>query len=141
MPSVVIGLISLASYTFFAALITRQGDFYRIRRWKAAICCALIGAVIAVVIAVFCFALIVLKNSSFLQNPDFLAEINLENVFQFLFSISKAFLTLAPCLTTMLFVVTFGTYSRLKWWLNSDDYLDKIWKDPNRNKKSPVQWL
>jgi hypothetical protein len=40
-----------------------------------------------------------------------------------------------------LFAIAWGTHNQLKWWLNTDDFLDKIWKDPNKGHKSPIQEL
>jgi hypothetical protein len=39
----------------------------------------------------------------------------------------------------VLFVSAIGTHHQLRLWLNSDDYLDKIWKDPNKGHKNPIQ--
>jgi hypothetical protein len=37
------------------------------------------------------------------------------------------------------FLFTISTHYQLKWWPDSNIYLDKIWKDPNKESRSPIQ--
>jgi hypothetical protein len=134
-----IGCISLAVYAYFAYYVTRNGDFYKVRRWKAAIWTALLSIVI--LLSLFAFVGILGIISTIIENPTISFGTIIKDFFQMLKLASFELIVLSPCLAHILFVITIGTYYRLKGWLQSDDYLDKIWKDPNRGKRSPLQWL
>ncbi len=136
-----IGLISLASFVIFALYVTRHGGYYKIRRWKTAIRFALLSTVLFVVIFIIIYGGADLFNRSPLWNPDFLLRVKLEDVLQLFTSILIQILNISACLVPWLFIITLGTYHQLKWWLNSDDYLDEIWKDQNRPPRSPIEWI
>ena len=125
----IVGAILLISYVVFAYLVTHRGDFYQVRRWKAALWFAGLPGVILSAILLFSSITTIVRNSVE-KNADEL----IGSVFGAVFS---AFALIVP----FLFVVTIGTHHQLKWWLNSDDYLDKLWKDPNKQQKSPIQEL
>jgi hypothetical protein len=122
----VIGIVLLIGYLVFAYLVTHKGDFYYVRRWKFALWVAnIIGLVL---LALFLFPSINLISSNSIQGS--------------LFGIAvSAFLSTLTYIIPFLYVVVIGVHYQLKWWLNSDDFLDKIWKDPNKRHKSPVQDL
>jgi hypothetical protein len=134
-----IGLLLLVSYLLFAFYITRHGDFYQIRRWKAAIWSSVLMSVLFVVIMIIMFVAIFVFSSPLLQNPVLLFETIDENYFQIYTGIIAAFLGFFPCLTPYLFLTTIAIHYKITLWLTSDDFLDKIWKDPNRGHKSPIQ--
>ncbi len=122
-----VDFILLAIYIAFAYLATHRGDFYEVRRWKAAIWAACIfGAVmLAFILGLSTFPLIaggLLKD--LLEIGRLILIVTL----------------LAACvIVPSMFLVTWGVHRRLKWWLDSDDFLDKIWKDPDKGHRSPIQ--
>jgi len=124
-----IGIILFISYVVFAYLVTHRGDFYHIRRWKAALWFAGFPGIILSALLLFSSITMTVGTAT---GKDPLEVIAL--VFSVIFS---ALSLIGP----FLFVVTIGTHQQLKWWLNSDDYLDKIWKDPNKGHKNPIQEL
>ncbi len=136
-----IGSFLLASYSLFAFYVTRHGDFYMIRRWRAAIWTSLFSTILFLVIFNICVVGVIGINSPILKYPNLLSGTLVKNIFLILKFSLDLLIVFLPCLTIFLFIITIGTYYRLKWWLNSDDFLDKLWKDPNKNRKSPIQWL
>ena len=135
------GGVFLFIYLLFAFYVTRHGNFYKIRRWKAAIWVSLLSVILPVAIISISIGGTFEMNSPLLKSPNLFFGTYVVNLLQWLKSTIQKLLVFLPCLTPFLFVVTIGTYYQLKWWLDSDDYLDKIWKDPNRNNKSPIQWI
>ncbi len=131
-----VDFILLAIYVGFAYLATHRGDFYEVRRWKAAIWAACIFG--AVVLAVFLGAVML----AFILNVSTLSLIagGLRKDSVAVGSMMLIVALPAVCLITLsMFLVTWGVHRRLKWWLDSDDFLDKIWKDPNKGHRSPIQ--
>src|SRR5512145_558153 len=114
----VIGLVLLISYVVFSYLVTHRGDFYHVRRWKAAIWCGgafgLIGSILLIIL------LVTSTDSKAVEKST------CEVVEQVIGWIVFNLILFIP----FLFMVTIGMYYQLTRWLNSDDYLDKIWKDP-----------
>jgi len=123
------GVVLFISYLVFTYLVTHKGDFYHIRRWKAALWVAGIPGVMLSAFLLLPSIPVVVSNS-----PG-------KNLFEFIGLIIGAIFSTLVLVTPLLFVIAFGTHYRLKWWLNSDDFLDKIWKDPNKGHKSPIQEL
>jgi hypothetical protein len=112
--------ILLVIYAVFAYLGSRRDNFYQARRWKAAVWTSiLIGFLIPLGICTM-EILSAYKDSITLNSDSLIATVGL---------------TLALVIPLM-FIITISTYNRLAW---SDDLLDKIWKDPNKGKKSPIQ--
>jgi hypothetical protein len=139
---VAIGWVILAGgYTLFAFYVTRHGDFYNIRRWKAAICVALLSAILLMMVIYILVGRTILINPTLFQTPNMSLGMKLITVFQSFKNMITKLIVFLPCLTPYIFLVTIGTHHQLKWWLISDDYLDKVWKDPNKNNRSPIQWL
>jgi hypothetical protein len=122
-----LGIVLLIGYIVFCYLITHKGNFYQIRRWKASFWLATIFniGILSVMFAVFK----PLANNSSL------------NIFQVVGSILEFLLSTLTINIPFTFMATIGTQHQLKWWMNSDDYLDKVWKDPNKRHKSPIQDL
>lgn len=131
-PFSVFGGIILVLYGLFVFVVIKQGDFYAARRWKAAAWAAVLSVVFFEgVLAVITFTLL-LSGS---HDLSFRAALGIAS--QSLISV----LLLLPCLGPLLFVITIGTYYRLKHWLDSDRFLDRIWDDPNKGRRTPIQWL
>jgi len=123
------GVILFVSYVGFAYLVTHSGDFYQARRWKAALWFAGIFGVILSALLIF-FSITTIVSSTVERNTY-------EVIGQVIGAIFSSLTLIVP----LLFVTAIGTHHQLKWWLNSADYLDKIWKDPNKGHKSPIQEL
>jgi hypothetical protein len=122
-----IGLILLVGYIAFSYFVTHRGDFYHIRRWKASIWLASIfGGILGVPVFLLSIAALIASSSA-------------KNIFEIIGVIIGGFLSIIAFILPFVFMVCIGTHHRLKWWFNSDDYLDKIWKDPNKGYKSPIQ--
>lgn len=122
-----IGVVLLIGYIVFCYLVTHNGNFYQIRRWKAGIWLANISNIFLVLVMFVSFK--PLANSSSL------------NIFQVIGKILEFLLSTLSINMLFIFNVTIGFQYQLKWSLNSDDYLDIIWKDPNKGHKSPIQDL
>ena len=135
------GLILLSSYLLFAIYITRHGDYYKIRRWKAAIWISLISAFLFAGLVIITIEGYIVLNSPLSQNPILLLETIANTYIQSFKTIIGLLFASSFCLVPYLFMVTLGVYYKLKWWFGSDDLLDKIWKDPKRPIRSPLQWL
>jgi hypothetical protein len=135
------GWILLTGYALFAIYVTRYGDYYKIRRWKTAIWISIMSAVLVLVIIIVYFEGAIVINSLLFQNPGLLFGTKVDYIFHLFRSIIDLLLIFPLFLTPYLFMFTIGEYYQLKWWLTSDDYLDKVWKDPNRPNRSPIQWL
>lgn len=139
------GVILLISYILFAYWVTHKGDFYHIRRWKASIWLASITAAIFWGALLIIPVVLIIINSSPKNIIDmiWMKSINssAKNIFEFFGLVVGSFLSMFNLVVPLLFIVTLGTYHQLKWWLISDDYLDKIWKDPNKGHKSPIREL
>jgi len=123
------GMVLLISYFGFAYWVTHKGDFYHIRRWKAALWVAGILGIILFVIPPFS------------PIPTIISPSSGKNLFEFIGLIVNALFSTLVFVIPLLFVITIGMHHGLKWWLNSDDFLDMIWKDPNKGHKSPIQDL
>jgi hypothetical protein len=120
----------------FAYYKTHSGDFYHIRRWKASLAAGLIfdGCIILPILFLFSGSLIF---GVITQERSWQSIINLEFV-------SKAFFIILSLIFLFMpigFLITLGIHARLTQFLSSDDFLDKIWKDPNKGQKSPLQEL
>ncbi len=125
----IMGIVLFISYLVFTYLVTHTGDFYHIRRWKAALWIASITVIIFVAFFLF---------SSVQENVN---HSSTKNLLEFIGLVSGSFFPTLALAVPLLFVIAVGMQHRLKWWLNSDDFLDKIWKDPNKGHKSPIQEL
>lgn len=121
------GIFSLASYIGFIYISTHNGDFYRIRRWKAASWVSIIPSIILLVFLLFVSTKSVLNNSP------------AQSIFELLGLIVGIFFSTIALITPFTFVFTLGTHYQLKWWPSSETYLNKIWEDPNKKHKSPIQ--
>jgi hypothetical protein len=121
-----IGIFLLVGYIGFAHLVTHSGDFYHIRRWKASLWFAGIFGVI-----LYAF-FIIFSIPTTLGSVE---RITFQAIGQAIGVIISGFTIIIP----VLFVSAIGTHHQLRLWLNSDDYLDKIWKDPNKGHKNPIQ--
>ncbi len=132
-----LGITLLVGYIVFAFSVTRHGDFYQVRRWKASILAAVISSILFIIGYFAAFAVPIL--GALFTNPDLLFNMKIDK--QFLTGYLELILFGLVILMPFMFIGTLGTYYRLKQWLTSDDFLDTIWKDPNKNKKSPIQWL
>jgi len=115
----------------FAYWVIHRGKFYHIRRWKAAIWSGII-------FGIFGIFLFVILSFSILISAD-ISRLSVQNISEVIKLMIGLFLTITFIIIPLIFLVTFGMHHQLKWWLNSDDYLDKIWKDPNKGRKSPIQ--
>lgn len=123
----VIGSILLTGFIAFSYFVTHQGDFYHIRRWKAAIWVAgIFGGSLAV--PLFLLSSAAISSSSLTKN-----------VFEVIGTTIGGLFSILAFILPFVFMVCIGTHHQLRWWLNSDDYLDRIWKDPNKGHKSPIQ--
>jgi hypothetical protein len=125
----IIGAVLLIGYSWFAYMVTHRGDFYHIRRWKAALLVAAIPGIIVFVIPPFSPISIIISHSSG------------KNLFELVGLIINTIFPTLVIIIPLLIVITIGTRRQLKWWLNSDDFLDMVWKDPNKGHKSPIQEL
>jgi hypothetical protein len=124
-----VGVILLVGYAGFAYLVTHSGDFYHVRRWKASLWFASIfGIILSALLIIFSIRPII---SSAVER----------NTFEVIKQVIGMIFTGLTLIIPFLFVVTIGTHHQLKWWLNSDDYLDKVWKDPSKGHKNPIQEL
>jgi hypothetical protein len=121
------GIVLFLAYAAFAYMVTHQKDFYQSRRWKAALWFTTISGVI-----VFVFLMVASVSSM-------ASDLAKKSVFEIIGSLIGAFFSMLALVMPPLFFIAWGTHHQLKWWLNSDDFLDKIWKDPNKGHKSPVQ--
>ncbi len=121
------GLTLLAGYIAFAHFVTHRGDFYHRRRWKTAIWFAVVPTVIVSGILLY------------LSIVDDIGTWTSRNMLDRAGSIIESVMSTLALVIPLLFVLTWGAHHQLKWWFNSDDYLDKIWKDPSKGHKSPVQ--
>jgi len=121
------GVILLISYIIFCFSVTRKGGFYEIRRWKASIWFALITDVLLWLYLLLFFEPVKSNIPS--------------NYYELIVAIPNFLILTLAIHMSFLFIATIGTHFELKRWLNSDDYLDKIWKDPNKARKSPIQEL
>ena len=122
-----IGLILLIGFIAFSYFATHKGDFYRIRRWKAAIWFAgIFGGILGVTFFFFSIAAIDISLST-------------KNVFEVIITTIGGFFSILAFILPLVFMICIGTHHQLKWWLGSDDFLDKIWNDPNKGHKSPIQ--
>jgi hypothetical protein len=126
------GLVLSVVYVVFAFLVTRQSNFYKARRWKAAVGLAVLPSVFVVVMITA--VSVVSSGMTFIR--DFASGGT--SFLQLLGWVFEYLVYWSLCLTPFWFIVTLGTYYRLTGWMNSDDYLDKIWKDPNQGHKSPI---
>ena len=138
-----IGAIFLFSYVLFAYIVTHKGDFYQIRRWKGAILFAGIFSLIFTIILLFVIIISLDTNSSakylvelFRLIFGLLLKECIFEVIMLIFSILFTYLTL---IIPFQFMVTLGIHFQLKRWYPSDDYLDKIWEDPNKGHRSPIR--
>ena len=123
----VLGLLLLIGYIAFSYFVTHKGDFYHIRRWKAAIWFAgIFGGILGVPLFLSSVAAIGSASST-------------KNVFEVIGTTIGGLFSILAFILPFVFMVCIGTHHQLKWWLNSDDYLEKIWKDPNKGHKSPIQ--
>ena len=125
----IIGIVLLIGYAVFAYLVTHKGDFYHIRRWKFALWVANILGLVLLAIFLFPSITTILSNSSEQNTIDLIGLV------------LSAILSALTYIIPFLFIIAFGTHYRVKWWLTSDDFLDRLWKDPNKGRKSPVQDL
>jgi hypothetical protein len=122
-----IGFILLIGYVGFSYFVTHKGDFYHNRRWRAAIWIAdILGGILGV--PMFLFSITAIVNGSSAKSIIEVIGLMIGGLFSIL-----AFIL------PFVFMVCVGMHHQMKWWLNSDDYLDKIWKDPNKGNKSPIQ--
>jgi cation transport ATPase len=122
-----VGVILLVIYILFAYRVTHKGDFYQIRRWKASIWLASILTVsMYILLGTFLITLIVINASE-------------KNVYEIIRLMVVGFFTTLIFSIPFQFIISIGTHYKIKWWLDSDDYLDKIWKDPNTGHKSPIR--
>ena len=115
--------ILLIVYAIFAYLGSRRDNFYQARRWKAAVWISIISGL--VIFAMIFAPVIIFTYNDFVET----STLHLDSIF------ATITLILAFVLPLM-FIITLSTYNRLVW---SDDLLDKIWKDPNKGNKSPIQ--
>jgi hypothetical protein len=115
------------TYVGLAYVATHNGDFYQVRRWKAALWFANIFGVI--LSALFIFFSVTAVGSSAVE----------KNAYEIIGQIIGVVFSSLTFIVPFLFVVAIGTQRELEWWPDSDDYLDKIWKDPNKGHKSPIQ--
>jgi membrane protease YdiL (CAAX protease family) len=127
-----VGVAFLISYIVFTYFVLHRGDFYHIRRWKAAIWAAVISVVL---FSAFLFAFLFFQG---IKSP--LANSS-KDVAEIIILLIGTFLPALVIFVPLLFLITLGTHHQLKWMLNSDDLLDKIWPDPNKGNKSPIQGL
>lgn len=130
------GIVMLTVYAVFVGYMTQHGDFYQKRRWKASILAAILSSALFIVVILISLSIPIIGQ--FLKKPAPLFEHEIRPTGYLYFELISILLV---CWMSFMFIVTFGTHYRLKWWLNSDDFLDKIWKDPDKNRKSPIQWL
>jgi hypothetical protein len=125
----IIGIVLLIGYFVFAYLVTHRSDFYHARRWKFAL--AVTNILGLVILAILIFPSL---TTIFNKSPG----INIIELFGLAIGTILYDLTF---IIPFLFIVAIGTHYQLKWWLNSDDFLDRLWKDPNKRHKSPIQDL
>ena len=116
-----LGIVLFVGYFRFAYSVTHQEDFYHVRRWKAALWFA--GVPCLILFATFLLSSIpaIFNNASGKDTIDW---------FEF---VIVAMLSTLTWIIPILFVITIGMHYLLKWWRNSDNFLDKIWKDPESN--------
>jgi hypothetical protein len=115
--------ILLIVYVIFAYLGSRRDNFYQARRWKAAVWISIISGFL--ILAMICAPAIIFTYNDFVET----STLHLDSIFA---SITLILVFVLP----LMFIITLSTYNRLAW---SDDLLDKIWKDPNKGNKSPIQ--
>ncbi|HPH98494.1 MAG TPA: hypothetical protein PKW33_20840 [Anaerolineaceae bacterium] len=44
-------------------------------------------------------------------------------------------------MTLLLFLTTLWFYRDMKWSVQQEKWLDVFWKDPNKGKRSPIEWI
>ena len=124
-----VGVILFVSFAGFTYLVTHSGDFYHVRRWKASLWFACtFGVILSVLLIIFSIQPIVSNTVE-------------RNTYEIIGQVIGVIFSSLTLIIPFLFLITIGIHYQLKWWLNSDDYLDKIWKDPNKGHKSPIQDL
>ena len=77
-----LGLVLLTIYFLFAFFVTRHGDFYKTRRWKAAIWTSLLSAFLFVAIIIISLGGMYGINSPFLNTPNLSFVTFVINLFQ-----------------------------------------------------------
>ncbi len=122
-----VGFILLVGYVVFAFLVTHRGDFYQIRRWKAAICFSSISMALILVVVVYIFV-----------TPGFSAWSS-ESMVEIAGHILGTLMATLVFIVPVLFAATWKIWDQLRWSVQADDFLDKIWKDPNKEHRSPIQ--
>ena len=115
--------VLLLGYVIFAYFVTRKADFYKARRWRAAILISVISGFL--ITALICIPLL-------LSSYDTSTKSIILNFDSMIATVICALAFVIP----FMFLITVTSYSRLAW---SDYLLDKLWKDPNEGKKSPIQ--
>jgi hypothetical protein len=113
--------ILLAIYAIFVYLGSRRDNFYQARRWKAAVWSSIIMGFL-VPSGICIFAILGADKDS--KTLDFISMV------------AAIVLLTLPLVIPLMFINTISTYYGLAW---SDNILDKIWKDPNKKNKSPIQ--
>ena len=124
-----LGIVLFVGYLRFAHSVTQRGDFYHGRRWKAALWFAGVPCLILFVIFLLSSITATFSNPSGKDTIDLIEFVIV------------AVLTRLAYMIPVLLVMTIGIHYSLKWWRNSDDFLDKIWKDPTKGQKNLVQGL
>ena len=117
--------ILLVVYAIFAYRGSLRDNFYQARRWKTAVWISVISSFI--ILALVCAPVLWSTYQRFMETK----VLNFEPLWA---TISMILVVVIP----LMFMMTIGAYSRLAW---SDYLLDKIWKDPNKGNKSPIQPL
>jgi hypothetical protein len=115
--------ILLIIYALFAYWGSRRDNFYQARRWKASVWIAIISSFM--ILALICLPVLWSIYKNFVETH----ALNFDSLWA---TISTLLVIVIP----LMFIITISAYSRLAW---SDDFLDKIWKDPNKGNKSPIQ--
>jgi len=116
-------LALLLVYVIFAYSVTHSDDFYQARRWKAAILISIISGILI---------LVMICTLIFLFSYDEITKVRTMNLDSLIVTVTFTLAFVIP----LMFIITVASYNRLVW---SDDLLDKIWNDPSKGKKSPIQ--
>lgn len=136
-----IGVILTVSYILFAYWVTHKGDFYHNRRWRGAVLVAGISSILIPLSFSLVILSVILSSSKsiFELYGTIIALLSRKNLLEIIGLIIGLFFTFLIIVIPYLYVVTLGIHFRIRRSIDSDDYLDKIWKDPNKGHKSPIQ--
>jgi hypothetical protein len=131
-------LTIVQAYAGFFCYLRNHRTFYQFRRWKAAFWLASI-AVYLLPVMVFLYAGWKL-HFELLSHPEQLKSLTTSFAARRFLLTLLNFFSLLVSLSPFHFMILVAAHHSVKWRFN-DDLLEIYWKDPNRKKRSPIEWL